>query len=191
MVTQKIEAIQQKRPGTPPIERPPASALDPTFPRTPRSVTEVVNHEVNIQWYLNDGWLHEDLERPLNQFIKGAIASAHARGIAENELREVHRHATEKGARKSLAGNVAQKGGVITINDIRQGIKMGEDSELIKAQNAANRANATLLRHQLTVSKQLGVAIKKLYMIGKKEMTKAEQQEAIRVISRHIAGCVI
>ena len=64
-------------------------------------------------------------------------------------------------------------GGVITINNIRQGI---------------NGANATLLRHQLTVSKQLGVAIKKFYMIGKKGMTKAEQQEAIRVISRHIGG---
>ena len=50
---------------------------------------------------------------------EGSISSAHARQIVERDLLASHQQSVAKAARKKLDGKVAQKGGVITVGDVR------------------------------------------------------------------------
>ena len=65
------------------------------------------------------------------------------REIVEDELKSVQRHATAKAARKKLTGTVAQKGGIITIGDVRASFQAREESELQKAEAVAQKQQSS------------------------------------------------
>ena len=68
---------------------------------------------------------------------RGSMAPAHSRQIVEDKLKSVQHHVTAKAARKKLIGTVVQKGGVITVGDVRASFQAREESELQKAEAAA------------------------------------------------------
>ena len=75
----------------------------------------------------------------------------------EDELKSVQRHTTAKAARKKFTGTVAQKGGVITVGDVRASFQAKEESELQKAEAMAQRAlNALQKQKDLEHKKELG-----------------------------------
>lgn len=145
MVLSKVRAyqeLQSTRPNTPPPQPVPDSILD----RTPRSAREIVDQGVVLQRRILAG--KRVNPKYLSRFFKGSIASAHSREILEDELKSVQGHATAKAARKKLGGTVAQKGGVITVGDVRASFQAREESELQKAEAAAQRAISTLQRQK-------------------------------------------
>ena len=82
-------------------------------------------------------------------------------------LKSVQRHATAKAARKKLTGMVAQKGGVITMKDVRASFQAKEERELQKAEAMAQKAiNALQKRKDLEHKKELG-RLKKFWDILK------------------------
>ena len=115
VVIRKLKAIQTRRPATPP---PPSSA--PLLARTPRTTKEVVEYGMRLRMSLAKyKVLDNEWERHVGRFVKGSISSAHARQIVERDLLASHQQSVAKAARKKLDGKVAQKGGVITVGDIR------------------------------------------------------------------------
>ena len=164
MVFNKIreyQKTQRVRPTTPPS----IPISDTILDRTPHSTKEIVGQEIVLQRRILAG--KKVNSKYLSRFIKGSIASAHSQQIVEDELKSVQRHATAKAARKKLMGTVAQKGGIITVRDVRAFFQVREESELQKAEAAAQRAiNALQRQKDLEHKKELG-RIKKLWDILK------------------------
>ena len=74
----------------------------------------------------------------------------------EKKLKSIQCHATAKIARKKLTETVAQKGGIITIGDIRASFQAREESELQKVEAAAEKAiNALQKQKDLKHKKEL------------------------------------
>ena len=78
--------------------------------------------------------------RPLAKFAKGSIANGYSRQIAERDLEAIHNDALAKRARKTLAGTVAQKGGWMSVDQIRKSLTMVEETAKEKAEKALKRA---------------------------------------------------
>ena len=55
----------------------------------------------------------------MERFVKGSISSAHVCQISERELRVNQVLFVAKAARRKLGEKIAQKGGVITVRDVR------------------------------------------------------------------------
>ena len=62
----------------------------------------------------------EGFQLHVNCFIKGSITSAHTHQLSERDLIAIHQEAISKATQKKLSENVAQKGGVISVKDVRQ-----------------------------------------------------------------------
>ncbi len=60
--------------------------------------------------------------------------------IVEDEFKSVQRHATAKAVRKKFTGTVMQKGGVITVGDVRVSFQAKKKSELQKAEAIVQKA---------------------------------------------------
>lgn len=154
MVLSKIRDHQDEQP-TRPTTPPPQPVKDTILDRTPRSAREIVDQaEVLQRWILSGKKVNP---KYLYRFIKGSTASAHSREIIEDELKSVQEHATVKAARKKIAGTVAKKGGVITVGEVRASFQAREQSELQKAEVAAQKAiNALQRQKDLQHRKELG-----------------------------------
>ena len=178
VVLGKIRETQNthsSRPTTPPSTLIPDTILD----RTPYSSKEIVDQGKVLQRRILAG--KKVNPKYLSRFIKGSIASAHSRQIVEDELKSVQRHASAKAARKKLNGTVAQKGGVITVGDVRASFQAKEESELQKAEAMAQRAlNALQKQKDLEHKKELG-RLKKFWDVLKttnQHHTKWEKKQA-------------
>lgn len=154
MVLSKVRDYQNEesaRPTTPPSEPVKDTILD----RTPRSAREIVDQGVVLQRRILAG--KKVSQKYLARFIKGSTASAHSLEIIEDELKSVQQHATVKSARNKLSGTVAKKGGVITVGDVRASFQAREQTELQKAEVAAQRAIKALQKQKdLQHKKELG-----------------------------------
>ena len=65
--------------------------------------------------------------------MKGAIINAHIYEITKQDFTEVQKQAVAKAARKKLNRRVAQKGGVVTVGQIRAKIQKRNNEEVMKA----------------------------------------------------------
>ena len=72
--------------------------------------------------------------------MKGSIANGYSRQIAERDLEAIHQEAVVKRARKTLSGTVAQKGGWMSIDQIRKSLVVVEETAKEKAQRMLERA---------------------------------------------------
>ena len=78
--------------------------------------------------------------RSLVKFVKGFIVNGYSRQIAERDLEVIHHDALIKRARKTLAETIAQKGGWMSVDQIRKSLTMVEETVKEKAEKALKRA---------------------------------------------------
>ena len=78
--------------------------------------------------------------RSLAKFAKGSIVNEYSRQIAERDLEAIHNDVLVKRARKILAETIAQKGGWISIDQIRKSLIMVKETVKEKAEKALKRA---------------------------------------------------
>ena len=119
----------------------------PIFAQTPHRHAEVLTHGTALQHKINTRGL-EGLESPICQAIKGGNSLAHSYTLVARQLKNMQEYAIARRARKSLSGTVAQKGGVITIHDVRA-------KEEVVYQNDVRKAEAALIRAQKATRKKI------------------------------------
>ena len=137
VVLTKIRSL--RRATTPEGSQPVSTVLA----QTPHSAQDVIKYG---QWFQDllakqAFVIPKGMRKPLAQFVKGSIANGFSRQIAERDLESIHKEAVVKRARKSLAGTVAQKGGWMSIDQIRKSLSVVEETAKEKAQKALDRAN--------------------------------------------------
>ena len=102
----------------------------------------MIAHEKKLQRTIqNQSIIDKGFQLHVERFIKGSITSAHARQLSERDLQITRKEAVSKATRKRLNGNVAQKGGVISVGDVRRKAVERVETEVEKAER-------TLLRTQ-------------------------------------------
>ncbi|MCJ1464997.1 hypothetical protein MMC07_003612 [Pseudocyphellaria aurata] len=147
MVIHKIEGIQasrQRAATPPPLDHHP----DPLLERTSRSAKKVIILGKKLQQHLEarvDLTFHVHVDR----FMRRSIASAYSCQIAERDLIASYSQAAARTARKKFDGKVAQKGGVITVRDIRAKVTKRADDDVEKAMQVLERAAAVDKKRQL------------------------------------------
>ena len=135
MVVDKIKSLQP-RATTPPPE-------PIVLANTPHSGKDVIIYGQWLQRLLQTQAfvIPQGMQRPLARFVKGSLANAYSRQISERDLEAIHKEAVVKRARKSLAGTVAQKGGWMSVDQIRKSLCNVEETAIDKAKKALERAN--------------------------------------------------
>ena len=150
VVIRKLEEIQTRRPATPP---PPLSA--PLLARTPRTTKEVVEYGLHLRMSLKKyNVLDNEWDCHVNRFVKGSISNAHARQIIKRDLRASQQQSIAKAARRKLDGKVAQKGGVITVGDVRAKTSKRCQNEVEKTRLAYERATLAAEKKQIALDKR-------------------------------------
>ena len=77
--------------------------------------------------------VHPKFQPYLDRFIRGSVTNSLQCSIAERDLEITHREAIARAARKKLTGRVSQKGGVITVRDVRAKVTKRVETEVEKA----------------------------------------------------------
>ena len=102
--------------------------------------------------------VHPKFRPYLDRFIRGSVSNSLRCSIAERDLEITYSEAIARAARKKLTGRVAQKGGVITVRDVRAKVTKRAESEVEKARRALDRAEAAELKKEnarITAQKKL------------------------------------
>ena len=84
--------------------------------------------------------VHRKFRPHLERFICGSLTSAFTHYLLDRDLDATYKEAAARAARKKLTGRVAQKGGVITVREVRGRITKRAEDEVEKARNALKRA---------------------------------------------------
>ena len=170
----KIEGIQAAQASntavTPPLPSIPASA------RTPHTTKELITHGRKLRNAIKKlAVVDKDFQIHVERFIKGSITTAHTLQITERDLLSTRKEAIDKAKRKALKGNVVQKGGVITIKDIRARQVTRMENEVEKHRKALIRAENKEKRDQEALHRKVTKAFKAI--IGKelKQVVKARE----------------
>ena len=182
VVLSKIEAIQASiHPITPPHQA-------PVFARTPHTAKEVIAHGRKLQTTMRKlNVVNEEFQLHVNRFIKGSITSAYTRQLSERDLLATREEAISKAARKRLSGNVAQKGGIIRVGDVRRKAVKRMESEVEKAERALIRAQAKELRETIAMEKKFKKAFKGFAKeVGAKIQAQKAWVEQRRIMWRSI-----
>ncbi|KAF6231822.1 hypothetical protein HO173_009905 [Letharia columbiana] len=77
---------------------------------------------------------------PDNRDYITSVANGYSRQIAERDIEAIHKEAVVKRARKTLSGTVAQKGGWMSVDQIRKSLTVVEETAIEKAEKALKRA---------------------------------------------------
>ena len=166
----KIRAIETRlvRDATPERE------ILPIFAQTPHGHAEILAHGTALQHEINTRGL-EGLESPVRQAIKGGNALAHSYTLVARQLKNMQEYAIARRARKSLPGTVAQKGGVITIHDIRAKEEVVYQNDVRKAEVAlvrAQKAERKMIWDRCKVSIQAEAGFRSILVMDKKNHVK-------------------
>ena len=92
--------------------------------------------------------VHPTFQPYLDRFIRGSVTNSLSCSIAERNLEITHREAIARADRKKLIRNVAQKVGVITVQDVRAKVTKRVETEVEKARRALDRAEAAELKKE-------------------------------------------
>ena len=82
----------------------------------------------------------------LNRFIKGTTAMAYYAELTQDENRRTRDYQKIKRARKEAGSKVAQKGGLITVGNLRAKVQAQEHDAVLKAKRDMGRAEKAMLR---------------------------------------------
>ena len=143
---------------------PPDSQHPPVLAVTPHSAKDVIKYGEWFQELLAKQAfvIPEGMRKPLAQFVKGSIANGYSRQIAKQDLEAIHKAAVVKRARKTLAGTVAQKGGWMSVSQIRKSLSIVEESAKEKAERALKRATRAEEIQQEKADKAVKATIRRL-----------------------------
>ena len=92
--------------------------------------------------------VHPKFRPYLDRFIRGSVSNSLRCSIAERDLEITYIEAIARAARKKLTGRVAQKGGVITVRDVRAKVTKRAETEVEKARKVLDRAEAAELKKE-------------------------------------------
>ena len=137
------EVVLKKVRNLPWATTPPSdSQPPPVLAVTPHSAKDVIKYGEWFQELLAKQAfvISEGMRKPLTQFVKGSIANRYSRQIAKQDLEAIHKAAVVKRACKALAGTVAQKGGWMSVSQIRKSLSIVEENAREKAERALKRA---------------------------------------------------
>jgi hypothetical protein len=103
--------------------------------------------------------------KQLRAYIKGSSANANLLMIAERQLKVSQAASIRKRARQKLAGTIAQKRGIITVNDVRHNhiVRTQKKTERMKARDRRMKAarQKKILLHGKAIAKRFGLMGKK------------------------------
>ena len=102
------------------------------------------------------------MRKPLARFVKGSIANDYSRQIAERDLEIIYKEAVVKRARKTLIDTVVQKGGWMSVDQIRKSLTVVEETAKEKAKKTLKRATRTEEIQQEKADKAVKGVIRKL-----------------------------
>lgn len=156
IVLEKIRSLQPR--ATTPESAP------PLLVNTPHTAQDVIKFGQYFESLLKtQGFIIPPLFRePLAKFAKGSIANGFSRQIAERDLEALHNEALVKRARKTLAGTVAQKGGWMSVDQVRKSLTMVEETAKEKAEKALKRATRAEEIQQEKANKAIKSRLKQL-----------------------------
>ena len=130
----------------------PTNKMSSVYTTTPHCPHEIKNQAITlINGMKRDQRLvHPKFQPYLNRFIRGSVTNSLRCSIAEHDLEITHCEAITRAARKKLTGRVVQKGGVITVRDVRAKVTRKEETEVEKARKALERAEVAELKKENT-----------------------------------------
>ena len=118
---------------------------------TPHKIREVVEYGNTLKRKLDAAEELSPFET--RRFIKGSLSMAYHAQLTESENRKAKSHAQEKAARKASGSKQAQKGGVISISDIRARVQKKELSKTEKARADIEKGEKVLEKERLKAEK--------------------------------------
>lgn len=158
------EVVLEKIRSLAPRATTPDESIPLVLANTPHKAEDVIKYG---QWF--EGLLAtqafvipEGMRQPLARFVKGSIANGYSRQIAERDLEAIHKEAVVKRARKTLSGTVAQKGGWMSVAQIRKSLTVVEETAKEKAEKALARATRAEEIQQKKADKAVKAYIRKL-----------------------------
>ena len=124
--------------------------MTPVCTTTPHRSHEIKNqaHTLINSMRRDQRFVHPKFQPYLDRFIRGSVTNSLRCSIAERDLEITHREAIARAARKKLTGRVSQKGGVITVRDVRAKVTKRVETEVEKARRALERAEAAELKKE-------------------------------------------
>ncbi len=143
MVLQKVcpknDQLPPSRPVTPP---PPADPFSGICNETPRRCEQVVGQARTLlnTTQKEKRLVHQKFRPHLERFIRGSLTSVFTYYLLDRDVDATYKEAAAPAARKKLTGWVAQKGGVITVREVRGKIAKRAEDEVEKARSALRRA---------------------------------------------------
>ena len=153
LVLDQIRALQP----TPQRGRsPPPPAYD--LPFTPRKPRQIIEEGEKIWDRLN----RDEMISPtrLKKFMKGSIANANLLTLTERDVRSMHQHSSLRAARQQLTGTVVQKGGVVTVGEVRHNHIVRTQQQIDKVEKAKERAEAArkkrIILHGKRIARRFG-----------------------------------
>jgi hypothetical protein len=103
--------------------------------------------------------------KQLRAYIKGSSANADLLMIAERQLKATQAASIRKRARQKLAGTIAQKGGIIIVNDVRHNhiVRTQKETERMKTRDRRMKVvrQKKILLHGKAIVKRFGLMSKK------------------------------
>lgn len=118
-----------------------------TTPHRPHEIKNQANTLINSM-RRDQRLVYPKFQPYLERFFCGSVTNSLRCSIAERDLEITHREAIARAARRKLTGRVAQKGGVITVRDVRAKVTKREETEVEKARKALERAEAAELKKE-------------------------------------------
>lgn len=92
--------------------------------------------------------MHSKFPPCLDRAICGSVTNSLRCSIAERDLEVSYRETIARAARKKLIGRVVQKGGVITVQDVRAKVTNRAETGVEMVRKALDRAEATELKKE-------------------------------------------
>ena len=161
MVLDKISGWQP--PSKEPTPDPFGSS--PSFQGTPHGPKQLFRRGRELQRGLEDFYLPEDRRKKMDQYLKGSLEAANSLALAERDIAATQNHHKQRSKREALDGSLAQKGGVITVGDVRGKIKAWRLEKVAKHNRAKERQERIDANARNKWNKQCAKGFK---LIGKK-----------------------
>ena len=174
-VFEKIKEKQASRPKTPP------RSIDNNPFATSHTTRQIVDNEFLLKAMIKESSdVSQRYQALVAHYLKGSIAISYEKDIMKEELQEAKSQAIAKALRKRLKENVAQKGGVISVKDVRAMVIEHAEDEVIKARN-------TLYYYNIKEAKKAAKAAERITIDGRKAVTKAKREAKELAKSERVA----
>ena len=169
VVLTKIRALN---PALPPL--PISSSETIILPHTPKKPKAVAKEGKNIIQRMNNN--EEITPERMGRFIKGSVANANLLELTQRDLQAIHTAALAKRARKMLAGTVVQKGGIVTVRDVRQNHLHRTQEEVEREEGRQKRAETARQKKIFLYGKAIA---KRFGLVGKKAESWIDERQPL------------